>query len=208
MSHSTHIVKIFKSRNNLLDLLKEQGYNTSDYDSFSINEVNTMYQSKQMDMIVSNETTGKKTYIKYHISKNLRHTNIYEYIDDLYNLEEILTKKDDLIIIIKDEPNEPLIKILKNIWEQDEIFIIVFNIDRLQFNILEHNLVPKHRPLTEIEAIEIKNKYNIISNDQIPDISRFSPVAQAIGLRPNQICEIIRPSKTSIFSKFYRICSS
>ena len=41
----------------------------------------------------------------------------------------------------------------------------------------------------------------------IPGISRFSPVSQVLGIRPGQLCEIVRPSKTSITSKFYRICS-
>ena len=54
---------------------------------------------------------------------------------------------------------------------------------------------------------KIKIKYNITSDDMIPGISRFSPVAQVLGIRPGQLCEIVRPSKTSITSNFYRICS-
>ena len=207
MAQSTHIVEVFKSRNTILSLLEKQGYNVTNYQGSSINEVHSMYQTKQMDMLVTNEENNKKAYIKYHLNKNLRHTNIYDYIEDLYNLEQILTKQDDLIIVIKDEPNEPLLKILSNIWEQDGIFITVFNITRLQFNILEHTLVPPHRKLLLEEANDIKKKYNITDDSQIPDISRFSPVAQAIGLRPGDLCEIIRPSRTSITSKFYRICS-
>lgn len=207
MAQSTHIVEVFKSRNIILSLLERQGYNITNYQGSSINEVHSMYQTKQMDMLVTNEENNKKAYIKYHLNKNLRHNNIYDYIEDLYNLEQILTKQDDLIIVIKDEPNEPLLKILSNIWEQDEIFITVFNITRLQFNILEHTLVPPHRKLLLEEANDIKKKYNITNDSQIPDISRFSPVAQAIALRPGELCEIIRPSRTSITSKFYRICS-
>jgi DNA-directed RNA polymerase subunit H (RpoH/RPB5) len=207
MTQSTHIVEVFKSRNIILSLLERQGYNITNYQGSSINEVHSMYQTKQMDMLVTNEENNKKAYIKYHLNKNLRHNNIYDYIEDLYNLEQILTKQDDLIIVIKDEPNEPLLKILSNIWEQDGIFITVFNITRLQFNILEHTLVPPHRKLLLEEANDIKKKYNITDDSQIPDISRFSPVAQAIALRPGELCEIIIPSRTSITSKFYRICS-
>jgi DNA-directed RNA polymerase subunit H (RpoH/RPB5) len=53
----------------------------------------------------------------------------------------------------------------------------------------------------------MKQKYFITNPQvQLPNISRFSPVAQAIGLRPDQICKIIRPSKTAINTVFYRIC--
>ena len=206
MAQSGNLIQIYKSRNNILELLREQGFDVSTYEYPSIGEVHTMFQAKQMDMLL--EKSNKKTYVKYHLAKTLRNVNIYEYIDDLFNLEEILTKSDDIIIIIKDEPNEPLIKELKNIWEKDNIFITVFNIERLQFNILENKMVPPHRILSTDEATEIRKRYNITDDKQFPDISRFGPVSMAIGMRPGELCEIIRPSKTAINSKFYRLCSS
>ena len=167
-----------------------------------------MFNSKQLDMLLTNKKTKHKTYVKFNLAKSLRLNNIQEYIEDLYNLEEVLTKQDNLIIIVKDEPNDSLIKIVKNIWAQQNIFIILYNIKRLQFNILDHELVPQHRVLTEREAEDIKKKYNIQDDSQIPDISRFSPVSLAIGIRPGNLCEIMRPSKTAIMAPFYRICSS
>ena len=132
-----------------------------------------------------------------------------EMIDDLFYLEEgndSLTKDDTLYIIIKYEINETLTNLIKHIWESQGIFIIIQNIKRLQFNILEHALVPPHRLLNDNEVHNIKNKYNITDNSQFPDISRFDPVAQVICLRPGQVCEIERPSKTSITAYYYRIC--
>ena len=207
MAQSGHIVQIFKSRENILQLLKKQGYNVDNYSGVSINEVHSMFQEKQMDMLVESDE-GKKAYIKYHLAKRLTAPNIYEYIEDLFNLEAVLKKSDDLIIIIKDEPNDSLIKILKNIWEREKVFITVFNIERLQFNILNHILVPEHIVLKDSEAENVKNKYHIKNDKQIPDISRFSPVALALGIRPGQMCKIIRPSRTAINSNFYRICSA
>ena len=166
-----------------------------------------MYQHKQLDMLLTNESQTKKIYIKYNLTKPLRPNIIYEFIEDLYNLENILTLNDDLIIIIKDEPNDTLIKLLKDIWEQDNIFITIINIKRLQFNILNHSLVPPHTILDEKETIEFKKKYNITNDKQIPDISRFGPVSQVIGIRPGQICKIERNSKTAINTQYFRICS-
>ena len=83
MAQSGHIIQIFKSRQNILELLEEQGYNVDEYKGSSINEVNSMYQEKQMDMLV-NKSSGKKTYIKYHLANlkgsggSLRANNIYE----------------------------------------------------------------------------------------------------------------------------------
>jgi len=208
------ISHIFNSRKIILELMKKQGYNISDYANFSVNEVNSMKLNNQLDMLletdddnVTTETPKKKIYIRYYLTSRPAPKNIQEMIDDLYILTETLKKTDSLFIIIKDEPNETLINEIKHIWEADGIFIVVESIKRLQFNILEHTLVPPHRVLTESEVDIIMKRYNIINKIQFPNISRFDPVARVIGLRPGQVCEIIRPSKTSIEAKYYRICT-
>jgi len=208
------IAHIFNSRKIILDLMGKQGYNINDYTNFSVNEVNSMKQNNQLDMLleisddkVTPETPKKKIYIRYYLGSRPAPKNVQEMIDDLYVLTETLKKTDSLFIIIKDEPNETLMNEIKHIWEADGIFIVIESIKRLQFNILEHTLVPPHRVLTESEVDTIMKRYNIMNKTLFPNISRFDPVARVIGLRPGQVCEIIRPSKTSIESKYYRICT-
>jgi len=207
MAQSGNIIQIYKSRINILEILKTQDYNVSDYEGSGINEVNSMNKSNQLDMLLSKNDNSKKVYIKYHSAKTLSHSNITQYIDDLFNIDNILKNKDDLVIIMKDEPNESLVKVLKNIWEKEHKYINVFNIKRLQYNILKHELVPPHVVLTQEEAKEVKTKFNITDDSQIPDISRFGPVAQAICIRPGELCKITRSSRSAITSEFYRICS-
>lgn len=207
-TQSGQIIEIYNSRKHIIDLLEAQKYDVSQYKEFSINDVNTLFTTVQMDMLLKKTSEDKKVYVKYHLAKSLRPVNLYEYIEDLFTLEEVLTKKDDLIVIMKDEPNETICKTLMNIWEQDGVFVNVINIKRLQYNIMQHQLVPLHTVLTNEEALEVKQKYNIIDDSQIPDISRFSPVSQVIGLRPGDLCKILRPSKTAIKAEFYRICTN
>ena len=210
---SVLISNIFNSRNIILELMEKQGYNITDYANFSINEVNSMKQNNQLDMLLetddknfTTENPKKKIYIRYYLTVRPVAKNIQEMLDDLFVLTETLKKTDTLFIIIKDDPNETLINEIKHIWESDGIFIVVESIKRLQFNILKHSLVPEHRVLLESETIEIMRKYNITDKIQFPDISRFDPVARAIGLRPGQVCHIIRPSKTAIEANYYRAC--
>jgi hypothetical protein len=226
---SSLISQIYKSRGVLLELMKKQDYDISEYDGFSVNEINTMKTNNQLDMILSKkslnsetsenndkkieefnsskENNEQKIYIKYYLGKSLRPNNLQEMIDDLFNVEEVLTKQDTLLVVVKDEVNDTLVNTLKHIWEADKIFIILMPLQRLQFNILEHTLVPPHRVLNEIEKINVKNRYNIINDNQFPELSRFDPVAKAIGIRPGEVCEITRPSKTAISAPYYRICS-
>ena len=203
------ISSIYNSRKHLLDLMKKQNYNVDEYSNFSINEVNSMFQNNQLDIKLEKNTKENKAYIHYYLgktAKTITAKNLQDMIDDLFVVEEILTKNDTLFIILKSDINETITNVLKNIWEKDGIFIVIINIQRLQFNILEHSLVPPHRILSEEELEEVKIKYNINKLSQLPEISRFDPVAQVIGIRPGQVCEIIRSSKTAVSTKYYRVC--
>ena len=210
VANSTIIIShIYKSRQIVLELMEKQGFDVTGYANFSVNEVNAMKMNNQLDMLL--ETKDKepirKAYIRYHLDNTTKLTkNIQEMIDDLFVLTETLNKNDMLYIIIKDKPNDTIINELKNIWEKDGIFIVVESIKNLQFNILKHSLVPEHIIMTDAEIQQVMEKYNITHFTQFPDISRFDPVARAIGLRPGQVCKILRPSKTAITHNYYRVC--
>jgi DNA-directed RNA polymerase subunit H len=209
---STLISQVYKSRAVLLELMKAQNYNINEYDGFSVNEINAMKTNNQLDMILEKNKTDEnesttKIYIKYYLGKSVRPNNLQEMIDDLFNVEEVLSKNDTLLVVVKDELNETIINAIKHIWESEKIFIILQPLMRLQFNILEHILVPQHRILSEVEKINIKKRYNIMRDEEFPELKRFDPVAQAIGIRPGEVCEIIRPSKTAISAPYYRICT-
>ena len=208
-AHSGTTQIIYNSRKTLLEYLSDQGFNISDYDEFSINEVLAMISNNQLDMLLSEDTDKeekRKVYIKYHLKKSLRPQYIDEFVEDLYSLDNILQKNDTLIVVSKDDPNDSLKKYLKQLYADDNIFVVVLSLRRLQFNVLNHELVPKHRILNSTEQAEFVKKYNITESSQVPEISRFDPVALCIGLKPGSIVHITRPSKTAIKGDYYRYC--
>ena len=208
MAQSGYVVQITKSRDNILAQLEKRGYDVENYKGASVAQVHVMFQNTQLDMLVTNPDTGKKAYVKYHLGKSLRSNNIMDMIDDLFTLDSVLNKDDDLIVIARDLSNDSMKKSLREIWSKMKYLVTVIGLKQLQFNILEHDLVPPHRVLTSEETSDVKKRYNIIDDSQLPDISRFSPVSLAIGIRPGEVCEIIRPSRTAITAPFYRICSA
>jgi len=185
-----------------------RGFDVSGYFGASIHEVEIMANTEQLDMLVKSNNNEKKVYVKYNTKKTIRLQSINEYIDELFTGDDpVLTKKDDIIIIDASDPNDTTKKVLNDIWDNDGIYISVISIRSVMFNILKHQLVPNHRPLSADEKMEIDKLYNITSDSKYPDISRFSPVSAVIGLRPGQLCEIIRSSRTAVTSSYYRICS-
>jgi DNA-directed RNA polymerase subunit H (RpoH/RPB5) len=206
-SKSNRILSIYKSRKNILDILFENNYNVSEYEGFTINEIDAMYTNTQLDMLLTNDTTKRKVYIKYYLTaKQIRPQNLDDIIEDLFVIESMLTKEDTLIIITEDEPNDTIITKMKYLYDHDGIFVVIHNIQRLQYNILKHRLVPDCYLLDKNDIDELMKKYNIKNLMQLPEISRFDPQALAICLRPGDVCKFKRNSATAMNYDYYRIC--
>ena len=204
---NNRILKLFKSRNTLLEQLELLSYNIKDYFDFSINEIDAMNSNNQLDMLLTNENNNRKAYVKYHLtSKQINRANLDIIIEDLYNIDNVLTKDDTLIIIIEDEPNDTIINKIKYLYDHDGIFVIIHNINRLQYNILNHTFVPKCEILGDNQVKELKKKYNIMNSKQLPEISRFDPQALVMCIRPGDICEFKRESSTALDYNYYRVC--
>jgi len=205
-SYNPLLPKLYKSRKIILDIMKIRGYDVVDHTDFNINNIQAMYSNKQMDMLLVNHDTDKKIYIKYNLNKKLGPKILYEIIDDLYEMDEILTNDDNLLIITKDRVNDTQKKLLTEFYDKDNKFINIFNINDYLFNILNNDLVPEHKILTKEQKNEIMKEYNMKTDYEFPQISRFDPAALAIGIRPNEVCEILRKTPTAILSKYWRIC--
>lgn len=205
-TNSETIANIFNSRKIILELARRRGFNTENYEHFSIHEIGLLYTNKQLDMFLKNEETGNKIYYKYHLQTKIRPANVLDYVEDLFNIEEILEPHDELIIITKDKPNDSLLNILDKTYKKQNLYINIYNLHSYLYNILDNVLVPPHRVISEEEKQEIMKKYNVTEEKLLPEIGRFDPVAIAIGLRPSQVTEIIRSSQTSLTAKYYRLC--
>jgi DNA-directed RNA polymerase subunit H len=202
------ISKLFISRTVILNILKNfRGFDVGDYEGMGSHELQAMCKNKQMDMLITNVETGKKIFIKYHLEPpKLKQNHIYEYVEDLFDMEQILDSDDELLIITNDKINDTLRELLSNIYKNDNKFVSVLNLNDYLFNILEHEMVPPHRVLLQDEKDIIYKKYYITSDKELPEISRFDPVALAMGIRPGELVEITRSSPTAITTKYYRLC--
>jgi DNA-directed RNA polymerase subunit H (RpoH/RPB5) len=204
---SNRILSIYKSRTTLIKQLEDLEYNVEDYSQFSINEIDAMCANDQLDMLVSREKDGSKAYIKYTIHlKQLRKENIDQFVEDLFDIEEVLEKKDVLILVTNDDPNDTILQKLRYLYDHSGILVVVRSLQRLQFNVLEHDLVPTATILNKEEVEALKKKYHVEDISKFPEISRFDPQALALCLRPGDVIEIQRNSNTALYYTHYRTC--
>jgi len=200
---TTSITQVYYARNNLLAILEESGYDISEYNNYGIQQVNAMMETNQLDLLLS-KPSGKKVFVKYNLDTKLNVSNIVCPFFDEEN--PILTKEDDLIIIVKSDPNDTILASIDALWNDSKIYVAVINIRRLLFNILKHTQVPKHEVLSEDEKRALYIKHNIKTDADVPYISRYDPVALALCIRPGMVCRIHRKSKSAVITYYYRVC--
>jgi DNA-directed RNA polymerase subunit H (RpoH/RPB5) len=211
-STNSYIKQLYNGRKTVISYLKNNDYDCSDYETFCFEEINIMKDTDNLSFTVEN-SLGEKCYVKYEIDTTFKHNvlkknSIVSLKTKIFDGDDpILTKKDTLCIVTTNYSEDSVHSIIKHSWETEGIFIVLFNLAHLQINILQHSYVPKHTKLTDEEAQEFYKKYNV-NETQIPEISRFDPVARALCLRPKQICKITRFDKISYKNDYYRICVS
>ena len=204
MQNSSIVTSLYNSRKTLLEQLGQQDYNTDSYMNFGINEVNIMYSNSAMDMILE-KPSGERVYVRYFSGKMVRPANIRELVDDIIT-NDTIKGTDTIIFVTMDDVNDTIREFVKQIWEEEKIFVITLSVKRLQYNVLQHEIVPKHEIMSKGVVAAIMEIYKMRDTSLFPEISRFDPIAMAIGMRPTDVCKITRPSKTAVVSTYYRLC--
>jgi len=116
-------------------------------------------------------------------------------------------KKRTIIIVSKDVPKPEAVQAAGIFYRENGIFVQLFHYKHLMFNILEHKYVPKHKKITcKKEKEHIRKLYNIENDKEFPVILHTDPVAMYLGLRPHDICKIIRVNDKLAGCAMYRIC--
>ena len=201
--------KVFTARAILLKQLAALGYKTRIWNEETPAEIDMRIQNKELNFVLepSGEMNEGATHIRFHIEKALRHIHINALADEFAEMAGYDRSKDTIILISKDLPNDSVKTALESVYATKGIYIIVRALQELQFNILEHKLVPKQTKLTPPQTQNLKKRFRIHDvRKQLPGISRFDPAARAKQLRPGQVVQILRASVNSGYTNYYRVC--
>ena len=205
--------KLFKSRSVITEMLEMRGFDVEAYKNFSLNEIEAMFKATEkktsaelgsLDMTVLNKLGGKM-YVKYLMASKLRTSNFKTLIDEM--LDTLLESGDEIIFILKDTVNnmDTFDSMLETYLSVNGVFIQIFSLDNLLFNITKHTLVPKMRIVSPQEKNEVLDRFSA-NPAQMPQILKSDPQAKFLGVRKGDMCEIIRASETAGNSVTYRMC--
>ena len=145
-----NIAMIKKSLDTILEYLE---YSNFDISSFNKDEFYKTNFTGKFSVISENG----KAFVYYNL-ENFTKNNLQKFIDQNIINDDI--KKEDIMIIITNKFTfESFEDILK--FKTDDIYVNLYKIENLGFNILNHSYVPKHTKLSLIEKEEFMSKFNI-----------------------------------------------
>ena len=217
--------QLYLARKTVIEMLKDRGLKTNNLiKGFIPSDFETIFKSfdnySGVFDIETSDDFGNRTYVKFiryineknNSIKNLSGAkdvksakvelkNIYNFIVSTKNL----LVQDTLIFIVcyGDQIEESHIR-----FEEEHEILQIFHISQLQFNITHHRLVPKHILIDEREKAILKKKLYLNSFNKLPTILGSDPIAKYYNMKNNDICKVLRPSKTTGLHPFYRICKS
>jgi DNA-directed RNA polymerase subunit H (RpoH/RPB5) len=232
-NHSTDITAVYTSRQTLLDQMStKHGYDVSEYTGFSYADIDAMISVPgQLDMLFDHTLTTvadidnadgaatkqirvpseTRTLVRYLMHPVMNRSQLDTICSDAFTVGALtgapLTTKDALVIVAVGGSTGGIAvkQAIVFRWNTNHQYIVIHDVRCLKFNLLNHSLQPDNIHIaTSKEYADIMSKYKL-TVDQLPEISRFDPVAKVLGARPNDIVCFTRKSPTAVSTPYYRI---
>ena len=224
-----YIEKVFKSRQVLLNILHERGYDTVGVEKFGPEEIRAAlaatpngkaleFTVKARDGMTPPTPTTRVYIFLSRLKQKLpgfltsMEAPIGAQEPSARQADKLGSPVDPAITSVICLINEPVVPIFNqasvNVWSTRGLRLSFFYMDSFQMNPLDHFLVPPHTlvPKDQHEAL-MKTLY-ITQKSQFPFIRYHEdPITRVIGAVPGDIIKITRPSPTSGEYIVYRICT-
>ena len=210
---------LIRSRQTILDILEDRGYDVTAYRNISPDQILTLAEghARALDVIVPKKADGlapcERAVVVYQLQDRIR-LKLATFTRDLYEIPvdsaeaSVITKADDVIVILNEPYNEVFDKVSLQMWQGQKARMTFFHIKQIVVNLSKHDMVPPHRKLSIDEAKELMSALHVNQKSQFPLIKHHDIQARILGLVPGDFVEILRPSPTAGVVKFRRICAA
>lgn len=184
----------------MLDLVRDRGYKIStDLEKLTLETFRSQYYNKNCDLHLKKRNSTVTIYVKFIYTSKVKPNTIRELAEEIQ--AEHLTANSELIFVLKNRPNNSILKIKKEAsFEMCEFFWL----DILQFNITKHRLVPIHQKVCLKDVKTLLNKYQLANVNQLPRIAITDPIVQYYNFKRGDVIKITRPSPTAFIYVYYR----
>ena len=201
------------SRCVIKEMLAIRGYDVSSLSTF-IPAITADTTLEPIKLTKDNESIE----VHYNVSTTrTNHKAITSAVNSIIKTRDAKDKIKDLTIVFLVCDNiTPSVKEAIRILTKDlsvkgwKVFIQIFPIRQLMYNVTKHKIVPEHIriPKSEYDKFlpEFLDSLHIDSLEKLPKILDSDPVAMFIGLKPGDMCKIIRPSQSAGKHIVYRYC--
>ena len=206
---------LFRSRQTLLKLLADRGYNTKPYEKFGPIEIAAMAAAGANAFRMDLERAGTSSPItkcRVVYSINRVKNRLASFIDEQINAESddaVDPAMTELLVILLEPVVESFHAAALNVYaKKKKLRISFFQAHTIVNNPMEHISQPKFEKMPSSEQAEFLQKNMVKSIANLPLI-RFHEdmVARIMGLLPGDIVKITRPSPSAGEYISYRVCS-
>ena len=207
------IDNVYRSRQTLLDILEDRGYNVEKYRKFSPAEATAAATAfPSLSFKVSKKDDESKIC-------DVRYANVSrQKLDTFFNdIDDADTENTEVIVMmmgpVSDAHHVVALKQYMKLKESGEkerrkLRVSFFSIEMIVINPMKHVLVPKHQIVPPAQHAELMNSLYIIAKTKLPEIKfHVDPIARCIGAVPGDIVKITRPSSSAGESIMYRLCA-
>ena len=207
------IDNVYSSRQTLLDILEDRGYNVEKYRKFSPAEATAAATAfPSLSFKVSKKDDESKIC-------DVRYANISrQKLDTFFNdVDDADTENTEVIVMmmgpVADAHHVVALKQYMKLKESGEkerrkLRVSFFSIEMIVINPMKHVLVPKHQIVPPEAHAELMSSLYITIKTKLPEIKfHVDPIARCIGAVPGDIIKITRPSASSGESIIYRLCA-
>jgi DNA-directed RNA polymerase subunit H len=224
------IEKVFRSRQTLLEVLRDRGYDTTGAEKFGPEEIREALAAapngKGLEFTVKAREgmTAPTPTVRVYVFPTRIKQKLPGFLTSLETpvgvAPELSSRQADKLGSPVDPAqttvmclvNEPVVPVFNqasiNVWNTRNLRLSFFFMDSFTMNPLKHYLVPPHEiiPKEQHEAL-MKGMY-ITQKSQFPFIRYHEdPITRVIGAVPGDILKITRPSPTSGEYVVYRVCT-
>jgi DNA-directed RNA polymerase subunit H (RpoH/RPB5) len=210
---------LIRSRQTLLEILEDRGYDTTTYRNISPDQILTLATGhpRALDVIVPKREGSPapcdRAVVTYMIQDRIK-GRLGTIVRDIYEessneaVVATISRKDDVIIIMNEPAHDAFDKASLQLWQTQKARMTFFHIKQVVVHLGRHVLVPPHRKLSDEEAKAEIERLHITQRAQLPLIKYHDIQSRLMGLVPGDLVEIIRPSPTAGVMRYIRLCAA